>query len=132
MDIWGSALSLAGGLAVVYGVLLVAMWRYSRKHGGVGIKDGLMIMPHVLVLVKRLAFDKSLGRGPRIKLFLLLAFLASPLDIIPDLIPVIGIADDLIIVALVLRSVVKSSGREALERNWPGTEHGLAIVSKLV
>lgn len=131
-NLWTAGISVVASLALVYAVLLVAMWWYSKNHGGASIMDALRLLPDVLVLVKRLAFDKSIGRGPRIRLALLLFYLASPLDLIPEILPVIGVADDLIIVTLVLRSVVKSAGRDALERNWPGTEAGLAVVSRLV
>jgi uncharacterized membrane protein YkvA (DUF1232 family) len=62
---------------------------------------------------------------------LLLGYLALPVDLVPDFIPVIGYADDAVVVALALRSVVRRAGPEALERNWPGTPDGLAAVLRL-
>ncbi len=59
---------------------------------------------------------------------LLLGYLALPLDLVPDVLPVIGWADDVIAVVLVLRSVARRAGPEALERHWPGTPEGLAAV----
>ena len=44
-----------------------------------------------------------------------------PVDLVPDFVPVLGYADDAIITALVLRSVVRRTGPEALTRHWPGT-----------
>ena len=70
-------------------------------------------------------------RGARVRLWLLLAYLASPVDVVPDFLPVIGYADDAILVALVLRSVTRRAGDEALERHWPGTPEGLAAVRAL-
>ena len=57
--------------------------------------------------------------------------LAIPIDVIPDFIPVLGYADDAIIVTAVLRSVVRRAGLEALHRHWPGTDDGLAAVTRL-
>ena len=54
-----------------------------------------------------------------------------PLDLVPDVIPVIGYADDAVIVALALRSVVKAAGPEVLDRHWPGTPQGLAALKRL-
>ncbi|WP_230425535.1 YkvA family protein [Streptomyces radicis] len=67
----------------------------------------------------------------RVRLWLLLAYLAMPIDLVPDFIPVLGQADDAIVAALVLRSVVRAAGEEALERHWPGTADGLAVVRRL-
>jgi uncharacterized membrane protein YkvA (DUF1232 family) len=50
---------------------------------------------------------------------------------VPDFIPVIGYADDAIIVAAVLRSVVRRAGLQAVERHWPGTEDGFAALCRL-
>jgi uncharacterized membrane protein YkvA (DUF1232 family) len=64
----------------------------------------------------------------RVRLVLLLAYLLSPIDLVPDFVPVIGYADDAVIVALVLRSVLKRAGPEALQRHWPGSPAGLDII----
>lgn len=67
----------------------------------------------------------------RVRLGLLLAYLALPLDLVPDFIPVLGYADDAIIVTAVLRSVVRRSGLEAVRRHWPGTDDGFAALVRL-
>jgi uncharacterized membrane protein YkvA (DUF1232 family) len=64
-------------------------------------------------------------------LWLLLGYLALPIDLVPDFIPVIGYADDAVIVVLALRSVTRRAGPEALERHWPGTPEGLAAIRRL-
>jgi uncharacterized membrane protein YkvA (DUF1232 family) len=58
-------------------------------------------------------------------------YLLSPLDLVPDVLPVVGYADDAVLVAWVLRSVVRRAGEEALSRHWPGTAAGLAVVRRL-
>jgi uncharacterized membrane protein YkvA (DUF1232 family) len=50
---------------------------------------------------------------------------------VPDFVPVLGYADDVIIVSLVLRSVVRQAGAPVVRRHWPGTDHGLAAVGRL-
>jgi len=67
----------------------------------------------------------------RVRLVLLLLYLLSPIDLVPDFLPVIGYADDVVIVALALRSVVKRAGTDAVRRHWPGTPEGLALILKL-
>jgi uncharacterized membrane protein YkvA (DUF1232 family) len=60
-----------------------------------------------------------------------LVYLALPIDLIPDFIPVIGYADDAILVAVVLRSVVHHAGEGAIRRNWTGAEEDLVILLRL-
>jgi uncharacterized membrane protein YkvA (DUF1232 family) len=67
----------------------------------------------------------------RVRVALLVVYLAVPFDLVPDVVPVIGYADDAVVVALVLRSVVRRAGAEALHRHWPGTPEGLALVLRL-
>ena len=65
------------------------------------------------------------------RLWLLVVYLASPIDIIPDFIPVIGYADDVLIVVLVLRSVVRHSGAAVVAKHWPGSPEGLEVVLRV-
>jgi uncharacterized membrane protein YkvA (DUF1232 family) len=81
--------------------------------------------------VRRLAADRSLPRGVRVRLWLLLAYLLSPVDLVPDVVPVLGYADDVVVVALALRSVVRRAGGDALAAAWPGGPAGLAVVQRL-
>jgi uncharacterized membrane protein YkvA (DUF1232 family) len=54
-----------------------------------------------------------------------------PIDLVPDVIPIIGYADDVVVVAVVLRSVVRRAGADVVRRHWPGSEQGLAVVLRL-
>jgi uncharacterized membrane protein YkvA (DUF1232 family) len=61
----------------------------------------------------------------------LLGYLLLPIDLVPDFIPVIGYADDAIVVALVLRFATRHAGADALGRHWPGTPQGLQALRAL-
>ncbi len=67
----------------------------------------------------------------RVRLGLLLVYLASPIDVIPDFVPVLGYADDAIIVTAVLRSVVRRAGIDAVRAHWPGTADGFSALCRL-
>ena len=122
---WETVAGIAAGLLLAYAVLLVLLWIYARRHPEtVSMKDALRL----LRLVRRLAADRTLAAGVRVRLVLLLAYLLLPIDLVPDFVPVIGYADDAVIVALVLRSVLKRAGPGALERHWPGSPAGLEII----
>jgi uncharacterized membrane protein YkvA (DUF1232 family) len=123
------AVSVAAALVVGWLALAFLLGRGAR--GQVGLGDVVRLLPDLLRLVSRLARDRSLPRGIRLRLWLLLGYLATPIDVIPDFIPVIGYADDIIVVALVLRSVVRRAGPEAIGRHWPGTADGLAVVLRV-
>jgi len=113
-------------------LLLVLLWQAGR-HGPdtPTLRQALRLLPDLIRLLRRLIADKSLPRGVRIRVVLLLIYLASPIDLIPDFIPVIGYADDAIIVALALRSVAHRAGPAAVERHWPGTPEGLRLIERL-
>ncbi|MGQ1837597.1 YkvA family protein [Kocuria turfanensis] len=127
---WPVLVGALGALLLVWLVLLVVLWRAAPDR--TGVHDALRLLPDVLRLVKRLAGDRALPRGVRVRLLLLLAYLALPVDLVPDFVPVLGYADDAVIVLLVLRSAARTAGPQALERHWPGTPDGLAAVRRLV
>lgn len=129
---WQAGLGVLGGLVLVYVVLLALVWRYARRHPDtVSMRDALGLLPDLVRLLRRLAADTTMPTGVRIRLVLLLVYLAFPIDLVPDFLPVIGYADDAVVVALVLRSVVRRAGRQALARHWPGTPQGLTLVEQL-
>lgn len=126
---WGVALGVVAGLLVVWAGLVVALWIAMPDR--TTIRGILRLLPDVVRLVRRLAADRDLPRGVRARLWLLLGYLALPFDLVPDVIPVLGYADDAVVVALVLRSVARRAGRDAIVRSWPGTPEGLAAVLAL-
>ncbi|KRE81755.1 YkvA family protein [Arthrobacter sp. Soil763] len=129
---WETLAGVVGGLLLVYAVLLALLWGYARRHPEtVTMKDALRLLPDLLRLIRRLVADRTVAVGVRVRLALLLAYLLSPIDLVPDFIPVIGYADDVVIVALVLRSVVARAGGDAVKRHWPGTPEGLQLILKL-
>ena len=128
-DWWLIPVSLATALVVAWAVLAITLW--VTKPDQVGITDLLRLLPDTVRLLKRLAADRQLPRRIRVVLAGVLIFLASPIDLIPDFIPVLGYADDAIITALALRWVTRAAGPGALARHWPGTPDGLAALRRV-
>jgi uncharacterized membrane protein YkvA (DUF1232 family) len=122
-------LAVVAGLVLVELVLVVVLWRLAPDRGR--IRESLRLLPDVVRLLSRLARDDTLPLGVRVRLWALLAYLALPIDLVPDFIPVVGYADDAILVAATLRSVARVAGAPALTRHWPGTPQGLAAVRRL-
>ena len=121
---------VVGSLLLLWLVLLAVLWR--ARPDDLTARGALRLLPDVLRLVRP-------ARGPtarcptavRVRLWLLLAYLVSPIDLVPDFVPVLGYADDVVVVAWALRSVVGGPAAEALVRHWPGEPAGLAAVGRL-
>ena len=129
VDWWQTLLAVAGGLVLLWTVLVALLWRARPED--LTVREALRLLPDLVRLVRRLAADRSLPRGVRVRLWLLLAYLLSPVDLVPDVVPVLGYADDVVVVALALRSVVRTAGSDALTAAWPGGSAGLAVVLRL-
>jgi uncharacterized membrane protein YkvA (DUF1232 family) len=122
-------LSICAGLALAY-LGLVAALLVARPKGNL-LAEALRLLPDLLRLLRRMAADPEVPRAARVRLWLLLGYLAIPFDLVPDFVPVLGYADDAIIVSLVLRSVVRRAGAPLIRRHWPGTDDGLAALARL-
>jgi uncharacterized membrane protein YkvA (DUF1232 family) len=90
-----------------------------------------VFVPDCAVLFKRLLKDSRVPARAKLALALTIPYLASPIDLIPDFIPVLGQLDDALLVAAVFGYVARSAGRELVTELWPGSEYGLEIVLAL-
>lgn len=88
-------------------------------------------IPDCIRLVSRLSRDPRVPRRRKLLLLALVAYLASPIDLVPDFIPVAGQLDDAIVVGLVLRHIVRAGGESLIRELWPGRERSLALVLRL-
>ncbi len=103
-------IGLGIGLLAVW-LALVVFLLVSRQRGA-SAREALRLVPDTLRLLRRLSADRSLPRRLRLRLVLVIVYLVSPIDLIPDVIPVIGALDDAIVTLLVVRSVVRRAGVE--------------------
>jgi uncharacterized membrane protein YkvA (DUF1232 family) len=115
-------------VAAVYVAAVLALVVGGRREDA---KALARFIPDCIVLVKRLMSDPRTPRRHKLLLVALAGYLAMPFDLVPDFIPVAGQLDDAIIVAWVLRRVLRSGGRELLAEHWPGPERSLAVVSRI-
>jgi uncharacterized membrane protein YkvA (DUF1232 family) len=124
-----AALGIAAGLLLAW-LALAAGLLLARPRAGL-LREAIRLLPDLLRLVARLTADRSLPRGVRVKLGLLAVYLAVPIDLVPDFVPILGYADDAIVVAWTLRSVTRQVGLPALRQHWPGTDDGFAALTRL-
>ena len=118
---WGLLL-IAIGLYVVSVAALIAAGRREDARALAGF------IPDCLALVSRLARDRRISRPRRVVLFLVLGYLAVPIDLVPDFLPGIGQLDDAVLLGLALRLVVHGGGTEMVHEAWPGPEASLTVV----
>jgi uncharacterized membrane protein YkvA (DUF1232 family) len=122
---------------VVFGVLVVAwlafvLWVWLIRPDSTSLSDATRLLPDTLRLIRRLSTDSALPRTTRWWVWALLIYLASPIDLVPDFIPVIGFADDAIITSFVLRHVIARSGPAKLAEHWPGSPEGLSTLTRIL
>ena len=122
---------MLAGLAVslvCYGALIAILVAAGRRDGARAVAG---CVPDCLVLFRRLLADWRVPRSRKLVMWGLIAYLAIPVDLVPDFIPVAGQLDDAIVVALVLRAVLRGGGRELVEEHWPGPRSSLQVVLRL-
>ena len=100
----------------------------AGRHDGARAVAGFI--PDCIVLFRRLLGDSRVPRSRKVILGALIAYLALPVDVVPDFIPVAGQLDDVIVVVLVLRLVLRS-GRELVTELWPGPRSSLEVILRL-
>jgi hypothetical protein len=88
-------------------------------------------IPDCLGLIKRLMGDPRVPRRRKLLLGLMVGYLAMPIDLVPDFIPVAGQLDDAILIAAVLRLTLRSGGEDLLEEHWRGPPRTLDLVRRL-
>lgn len=117
-----------GATVAVYAVLVAGLVVAGRRGDARALAR---FIPDCIVLFRRLLTDGRVAGWRRAAVVGLVAYLALPIDLIPDFIPIAGQLDDAILVALVLRIVLRAGGPELLREHWPGPDGSLAIVSRL-
>lgn len=120
------------GLLALWLLLVGALYVGARRTGRrMSLREAVRLVPDVVRLLRRLAVDPAVPRRIRVGLWLLLAYVVLPIDLVPDFLPVIGLADEVVVIAVALRHLARRLGPETLARNWPGTPDGLAAVRRL-
>jgi uncharacterized membrane protein YkvA (DUF1232 family) len=120
-----SLLIAAGAVVALYGAAVLALVIAGRRSDAAALAR---FVPDCVVLVRRLLGDPGVPRRARLALAALLLYLVSPIDLVPDFVPVAGQLDDAILLALVLRRLLRSAGPAIMVAHWPGPERSLAIV----
>ena len=127
---WWPLFAIVGGLAALWVGFVVIL--LIARPDGTTVRETVRLLPDTVRLTKRLATDRTIPLRGRVPVWFLLAYLASPIDLIPDFLPVIGYADDAIVTSLVLRHLMRSAGPAKLTEHWPGSADGLAQLQRIL
>jgi|SRR5215207_2388194 len=128
MSWWQSLLIAAAAALALYASLVIALIVAGRREDADAVAG---FIPDCIVLFRRLLRDDRVPRRRKLLLAALIGYLVMPIDLVPDFIPVAGQLDDAIIVALVLRSVLRAGGPLLLREHWPGPASSLNAISRL-
>jgi uncharacterized membrane protein YkvA (DUF1232 family) len=96
------------------------------------VTDAVLMMPNIVKLIGRLLRDPRVPRRAKITLGLAAAYVASPIDLIPEVIPVIGWADDVLVLMFAIDSLIERAGNEIVEELWDGPGDLLSLVRDVV
>jgi uncharacterized membrane protein YkvA (DUF1232 family) len=108
------ALAAAAGVWLLAVLLLVLLGRRSQA------KEFAAFLPNLVMLFKGLAKDHRVPRGSKLLLLVGAVWFASPIDLIPEFVPVAGPLDDAIVAVLILRHILKKAGRNVVAEHWRG------------
>lgn len=112
-------------VAAIYVAVVIALIVAGRK---VLAKELALLVPNLALLFKDLLRDPAVPRGPKVALAIGAVWLASPIDLLPEFLPVLGPLDDAVVAALVLRYLVRRSGPEVVRRHWRGDPRTLDMI----
>lgn len=118
------------GLVALWAVMLVLFWALRPKD--VPIRELLGLIPDVLRLLRSLIGDRTAPLDVRVVLVGLIAWILSPIDLIPEFIPVLGPLDDVVVAVVALRYVRRRVGVEDLRGRWVGTPDGFALLLRVI
>jgi uncharacterized membrane protein YkvA (DUF1232 family) len=117
-----------GATLALYASLLAALALAGRRGDARALAS---FIPDCLVLLHVLLRDPRVPRRRKLLLAALLGYLAMPIDLVPDFIPIAGQLDDAIVIALVVRSVLRSGGPELVREHWRGPQRSLDALLRL-
>jgi uncharacterized membrane protein YkvA (DUF1232 family) len=118
-------------LAIVVGVwVALVAGLFLAGRGGLA-RQVAAFVPNLIALFRGLRKDPRVPRSSKLLLAFGLVWLASPIDLIPEFVPVIGPLDDAIVAALILRSVARRVGKPVLAEHWRGDPAALDAFFRL-
>jgi uncharacterized membrane protein YkvA (DUF1232 family) len=117
-------------LAAVWVGFLALLWVLRPK--GTSLRELVAVVPDLLRLLRSLVADRTTPLDVRVVIVVLVAWIVSPIDLIPEFIPVLGPADDIVVAVVALRYVRRRLGSAALRDRWPGSAEGFDTLARVI
>jgi uncharacterized membrane protein YkvA (DUF1232 family) len=117
-------------VVLVWAALIAMFWLLRPKD--VAVRELVRVVPDLLRLLKDLIADRGSPLDVRIVLIGLFAWIISPIDLIPEFIPVIGPIDDVVVAVVALRYTRRRIGLAALRNRWRGSADGFELVARVI
>lgn len=124
--------ALLVGLAIAVAIYLLVVLALVLAGRRTAAKEVALLLPNLILLFKDLIRDPRVPRGSKWLLIFGAAWLASPIDLIPEFIPFLGPLDDAVVAALILRRLMRTAGREVIEEHWRGDPKTIARLLRVV
>lgn len=96
------------------------------------VQDVAFMLPNLVKLLVRLVRDPRVPRKSKLLVGGLVAYVASPIDLIPDAIPVIGLADDVLLAVYAVNHLIEAAGEEIVVEHWDGPRDILELVESIL
>jgi uncharacterized membrane protein YkvA (DUF1232 family) len=119
---WHTFLVALAIAVVVWAVAVGALFAFGKPRAA---RELIALVPNLLRLFKGLLGDPRVPRGAKIALGIGAVWIASPIDLLPEFIPVLGPLDDAIVAAVILRYLVRRTGRDVIHEHWNGNPETL-------
>ncbi|MDH4112052.1 MAG: DUF1232 domain-containing protein [Actinomycetota bacterium] len=117
-----------GVIAAIWVVAIVALWFFGRR---VAAAQLVRAIPDLLALCRGLLRDARVPLGSKLLVGGALVWVLSPIDLVPEFIPVLGPLDDVIVLGLVLRHLVKRAGHDVVADHWRGDPRVLRVALRI-
>ena len=127
-------------LGLIAGIIvaLVAVWAgflvlfFALRPKGISVREIVGVIPDVLRLLRSVLGDGSTPLDVRLVLIGLMAWIVSPIDLIPEFIPVLGPLDDVVVAVVAMRYMRRRVGIDDLRMRWTGTPEGFALLVRII
>ena len=120
---------IVAGILVLWAVLLALFWILRPK--GVSARELVAVVPDLVRMLRDIVRDPATPLDVRVVLVGLLVWIVSPIDLIPEFIPVLGPLDDVLVAVVALRYVRRRVGVEGMRARWRGTDDGFALLGRV-
>ena len=94
--------------------------------------DAVYLLPNLIKLLGRLVKDPRVPRRSKVVIGAALAYLVSPVDLIPEFVPVIGFADDVLLVSYAINHLITVAGEDVVLEHWDGPRDMLELVRSVL